>query len=136
MITGVNHITFSVKNLDESLAFYHDILGFKLLAKWPKGVYLLAGDMWLALILDQKTREKELPEYTHIAFTISPDDFNLMAAEIKSSGAKVWQDNSSEGESLYFLDPNGHKLEIHASDLATRLKTAKGNPWEGLQFFE
>ena len=33
------------------------------------------------------------------------------------------------------VDPDGHKLEIHASDLETRLRSAKEQPWEGLEFF-
>ena len=37
--------------------------------------------------------------------------------------------------SLYFLDPNGHKLEIHVSDLAARLRAARQDPWEGLELF-
>jgi hypothetical protein len=32
---------------------------------------------------------------------------------------------SGEVQSLYFPDPNGHKLEIHVSDLAARIKSAK-----------
>jgi hypothetical protein len=36
---------------------------------------------------------------------------------------------------LYFIDPNGHKLEIHASDWETRIKTAKANPWAEFEFF-
>ena len=39
------------------------------------------------------------------------------------------------GASLYFLDPNGHKLEIHASDLEARLLSARERPWEGLELF-
>jgi hypothetical protein len=59
-----------------------------------------------------------------------------MCQRIKASGATIWQDNWTEGDSLYFVDPNGHKLEIHCSDLATRLKSAHENPWDGLVFFE
>jgi hypothetical protein len=41
-----------------------------------------------------------------------------------------WQENRSEGASLYFLDPDGHKLEIHAGDWQTRLAAMKQDPWE------
>ena len=58
-----------------------------------------------------------------------------MRERIKNSGAEIWQENWTEGDSLYFVDPNGHKLEIHASDLEARLESARQNPWEGLEFF-
>ncbi|WP_413172422.1 VOC family protein [Anabaena azotica] len=135
MITGINHITLSVRNLEESISFYTNVLDFRLLAKWTKGAYLSAGDIWLALILDQKVRASPLPEYTHIGLTVSIEDFPILSQRIQQSGTKIWQDNKSEGDSLYFLDPNDHKLEIHASDLETRIKTAKESPWEGLEFF-
>lgn len=135
MITGVNHITFSVRNLEASLAFYTEVLEFQLLAKWAKGAYLSAGDLWLALILDQRLRTVPLPEYTHVALTVTPESFQQLSERIQQAGAEIWQDNRSEGASLYFLDPNGHKLEIHASDLSTRLKTIKASPWETLEVF-
>ena len=135
MIKGINHITLSVKDVDQSFEFYTQILGFKPVAKWPKGAYLLAGDLWFCLFLDDNTRKSKLPEYTHIAFTISEQNFKVMSERIKKSGAKVWQENRTEGDSLYFVDPNGHKLEIHASSLKARIKRAKINPWDELEFF-
>lgn len=135
MIKGINHITLSVKDVDQSFEFYTQILGFKPVVKWPKGAYLLAGDLWFCLFLDDNTRKSKLPEYTHIAFTISEQNFKVMSERIKKSGAKIWQENQTEGDSLYFVDPNGHKLEIHASNLKARIKRAKTNPWDGLEFF-
>jgi catechol 2,3-dioxygenase-like lactoylglutathione lyase family enzyme len=135
MITGINHITLSIKNVEESFAFYTQVLGFRPVARWPKGAYLLAGDLWVALVLDQHVRACALPEYTHIALTVAQADFAALSERIVDAGAPIWQANQTEGDSLYFMDPNGHKLEIHASDLEARLKTAKASPWEGLEFF-
>ncbi|MUL35300.1 VOC family protein [Gloeocapsopsis dulcis] len=134
MITGINHITLTVKNLEESFRFYQEVLGFRPIAKWKKGSYFLAGDLWFCLIQNKNIYTDEL-DYTHIAFTVSEQNFEAMSSRIKHSQAKIWQENTSEGASLYFTDPNNHKLEIHASDLATRIKTAKEKPWEGLEFY-
>jgi len=98
VIKGINHITLSVKDVDQSFEFYTQILGFKPVVKWPKGAYLLAGDLWFCLFLDDNTRKSKLPEYTHIAFTISEQNFKVMSERIKKSGAKIWQENQTEGE--------------------------------------
>lgn len=135
MITGINHITLSVKDLETSFAFYSQVLGFQAMAKWSHGAYFLAGELWVAIVEDQSTRMEKLAEYTHVAFSVPPEQFDELSARIVWSGAEIWQDNQSEGASLYFTDPNGHKLEIHASDLVTRLQTARAEPWEGLEFF-
>jgi catechol 2,3-dioxygenase-like lactoylglutathione lyase family enzyme len=135
VITGVNHITLSIKGVEESFVFYTQVLGCRPVARWPKGAYLLAGDVWVALVLDQRLRAAALPEYTHIAFTVAQADFAALSRRIVDAGAPSWQANQTEGDSLYFLDPNGHKLEIHASDLDARLRSAKASPWEGLEFF-
>ena len=135
MITGVNHITLSVRDLEESFNFYTQVLGLHPVVKWPKGACLSAGEMWMALILDEHTRPGPLAEYSHVAFTVSPQDFPKMSNKIRRYGAKIWQDNHSEGDSIYFVDPNGHKLEIHASDLENRIKTAKESPWGDAEFF-
>lgn len=135
MIQGINHITLSVRDIEQSFSFYTAVLGMKPLAKWPKGAYLLAGDMWLALVVDEDARKRPLSEYSHIAFTVSPEDFTQMSQQIIQNNTILWQENKTEGDSLYFLDPTGHKLEIHASDLITRLQTAQERPWPGLKFF-
>jgi len=127
MITGINHITVSVRNLDKSFAFYSQVLGFKPLMKHAKGAYLLAGDLWFCLDLDANTRKLPLPEYTHFAFSVKEADFDNLSKKITSAGTKIWKDNKSEGNSLYFLDPDGHKLEIHIGDWKTRIDHYKND---------
>ena len=133
MIRGVNHITLSISDLGRSMAFYTDVLGCRLIARWEDGCYLEAGDLWLALVVDDDTRQAPLPEYTHIAFDVGSTDFPALADRVRQSGAEVFQDNSTEGESLYFLDPDGHKLELHVGSLATRLNEMRREPWDGLE---
>lgn len=136
MITGINHVTLSVHNLNESMEFYQEVLAFKLTAKWDRGAYLVAGDLWLCLTLDIKTRTEPLREYTHISLNTKPADFEILSQQIIDSGTVIWKENVSEGDSLYFLDPNGHKLEIHCNSLQDRLAACKQNPYPGMVFFE
>lgn len=135
MVSGINHITLSVRDLDKSLPFYVEILGCKLTAKWNKGAYLRAGNLWLCLLVDVNTRKHPLSEYTHIAFQVAQEDFASLSVAIKKSGAKIWQTNESEGDSLYFLDPDNHKLEIHVTTLDDRLDSCKEAPFEEMMFY-
>jgi catechol 2,3-dioxygenase-like lactoylglutathione lyase family enzyme len=138
MISGVNHITLSVGDVDRAFGFYVETLGARPLARWSKGAYLLAGDLWLCLVLDErKCSSSPSPEYSHVALTVPAARFDDAAARIRASGAAIWQDNRSEGASLYFLDPDGHKLEIHAGDWRTRLAAMKLDPCEAnIEYFD
>ncbi len=125
MITGVNHLTFSVSDLEESVGFYTEVLDFERVSHNAREAHLLAGDAWVVLVSDPSVREGVLPEYTHAAFTVSAEDFGALSERIERSGAEIWQENSTPGDSLYFLNPNGHKLEIHDSNLEARIESEK-----------
>lgn len=136
MIKGINHITFSVSNLNRSFDFYKNILDFSPLMKNKKSAYFLAGDTWFCIEEDPEVRSNSLPEYTHIAFTVNESDFESVSDKIKKSKAVIFKENKSEGNSLYFLDPDGHKLEIHVGDWQTRLQNYKKNNHEDYDFFD
>ena len=128
MITGLNHVTLSVKDLAQSFAFYKDILGFKPLMKRKKSAYFLVGNFWFCIEEDAHTRTKKLPEYTHIAFSVSQENFHSMKEKLQHIKIEQFKENTSEGDSIYFLDPNGHKLEIHVGTWKTRLKKYLNTP--------
>lgn len=135
MINGMNHITLAVEDIDRSFQFYHDVLGLTPLVKWDKGAYFLVGDFWFCLNVDEKREPAGC--YTHYAFTVLDSDFDNFVQKIIQSGATIFKDNSSPGKSLYFLDPDGHKLEIHAGNWKARLEAKKadiGN-WKEVQWF-
>lgn len=134
-VAGINHVTLATADVEAAAAFYSEVLGCRILARWPQGAYLLAGQLWLALVAGPaETRSRD--DYSHIAFDVDAHRFAAVADAVVASGADVWQDNRSEGDSLYFRDPDGHQLEIHATSLATRLSTAAQSPWPGLELME
>ena len=135
MLTGLNHLTLSVCDLARSVAFYRDMLGLRLHARWDRGTYLSAGDLWLCLSLDgQGTAALASTAYTHYAFSISQHDFPAFAARLRAAGVPEWQQNRSAGDSLYFIDPDGHQLEAHTGSLAQRLAACRAAPYQGMVF--
>lgn len=132
-VSGLNHLTLAVADLARSIAFYRDLLGFSLCAQWDKGAYLEAGSLWLCLSLDV-SRAGLHADYTHIALDVEEGQFAALS-EAVSSKATIWKDNRSEGNSLYFLDPDGHKLELHVGSLASRLAHYRANPASGVTIY-
>ncbi|NQX87413.1 MAG: VOC family protein [Halioglobus sp.] len=124
MISGINHITFAVSDLDRSRKFYRDVLGCNEVYCWSGGAYLEAGSLWVCLSVDSSASGSL--DYTHVAFTVMPEDFAPLSDSIIKSGARIWKQNQSEGDSLYFCCPDGHRLELHIGDLQSRLRAING----------
>ena len=129
MINGINHITFAVSNLEKSLTFYGELLGLRVVAKWERGAYLIAGSQWIALNVDETRSSVATPDYSHISFNLLSTDFEALKSKLLESGVTAFKENSSEGDSFYFLDPDGHKLELHYNSIEDRLKWARENGW-------
>ncbi|MEM6052078.1 VOC family protein [Erwinia sp. P7711] len=132
MLNGLNHITIAVSDVSRSFDFYVNKLGFIPKARWTCGAYLCLGDLWLCLSADSVAPQED---YTHYAFSIRSEDFDVFANHLKLSGITEWKINKSEGKSIYFLDPDGHKLEIHDGNLDSRLRACMKHPYEKMQFF-
>lgn len=138
MLNSLNHLTLAVSDLNRSVAFYHELLGLKLHARWDNGAYLTCGELWLCLSVDAQ-RTPVLPQhsdYTHYAFSIDERDFTAFVARLEQAGVVSWKVNKSEGDSRYFLDPDGHKLEVHVGNLAQRLAACREKPYKGMVFFD
>jgi catechol 2,3-dioxygenase-like lactoylglutathione lyase family enzyme len=133
MISGLNHVTLAVTDVDQSFRFYKDLMGFRPLCKWPLGAYFLVGETWFCLSRD--ANRKPAIDYTHVAFTVSQADFERTVRCLLASGVTAFKENASEGDSFYFFDPDGHKLEIHVGDWQSRIAAKKKNPWPGAEFF-
>ena len=126
MIKGINHLTFSVSNLDVSISFYKQVFGANLLFRDERTVYFDLAGLWLALnVQDNIPRTEIRQSYTHVAFTIDVIDMAEMTARLQRLDVALLPDRprgESEGQSLYFADPDSHLLEVHTGSLATRLQ--------------
>jgi catechol 2,3-dioxygenase-like lactoylglutathione lyase family enzyme len=123
-IIGLSHITLATANIDRAFGFYTDILGARPRARWTTGAYLELGTIWLCLAQGTVRQHKD---YSHLSIACAEEDFAPLAARI-SEAASLWQENKSEGASLYFLDPDGHRLELHVGGLEARLADIRSRP--------
>ena len=93
------------------------------------------GDLWFCLSLDEKRHAEPNPCYSHIAFSIHENDFDSMRSCLEKAAIVFWKDNKSQGDSLYILDPDGHKLEIHVGHWEARMNHFKQHPKKGMVFY-
>ncbi|CAN1599607.1 fosfomycin resistance glutathione transferase [Pseudomonas sp. B21-028] len=135
MLSGLNHLTLAVIDLDRSVGFYRELLQLRLEARWDSGAYLSLPGLWLCLALDPQRKTEPVADYTHYAFGLAAEHFPVLVARLSAAQVTSWRDNRSEGDSFYFLDPDGHKLEIHVGDLASRLEACRQAPYAGMVFF-
>lgn len=143
MILGVNHINIAVSDIDRSFSFYKDVMGFTPLCKSEGSAYFIAGSpgengcLWVSLDLDRHKLRHPSPCNTHTAFSVMSKEFETIKNRIIASGAIIYKENTSPGDSLYFLDPDQHKLEIHTGDWKERLAAKKQNPgdWKNVEWF-
>lgn len=122
---GLNHLTLRVAELDRSIAFYHELLGFALRWRSDTSAYLEGGGLWLALL-----RREVGPAggatagMDHFALTIAEGAFDGAGEELRRCGVKIVKGplRRGAGRSVYFEDPDGIVVELHTSDLEARLR--------------
>ena len=129
MILGLSHMTFIVKNLEASTAFWTDIFGAQEVYasgdrtfSVAREKFFLVGDMWICIMEGDPVKERD---YSHIAFRINDSDFDDYVIKINSAGAEIKKDRSrieGEGRSIYFYDFDNHLFELHTGVLETRLQ--------------
>lgn len=140
MITGFNHTSFTVRDLDKALAFWVGALGFEPASvstrqgRWQEGVTGVAGAELRVAHLYGHGAHMELIEYTsgaapahpfqpstpcagHVCFEVDHIDAEwtrLMAAGAKPQGGVTLVDNGpSVGlKAAYLRDPDGIIIEL------------------------
>lgn len=68
------------------------------------------------------------------ALDLGKGDYDLAVAKLRRHRVIELQENVSEGESFYFLDPSGNKLELHCSTLEARIEDGK-RKWHDAEWY-
>jgi metallothiol transferase len=139
-IKALNHLCFSVSNLDASIEFYKNVFEAKILVKGRKLAYFDLNGLWIALNQDELDRNNVYNDrtYTHIAFTIEEVDFEFLTNRLNELNVTILPGrhrDEKDKRSIYFLDPDGHMFEFHTGQLKDRLDYYRADK-KHMKFFE
>ena len=120
--TRIGHVHLKVSDLDRSVAFYRDVMGFDVMQRYgPQAAFLSAGGYHHHIGLNTwesagaAPGPRRAPGLYHVAF-LYPDRPALaqalervMKAGIEIAGAA----DHGVSEAIYFDDPDGNGIEIY-----------------------
>lgn len=125
-VTGFNHVTVRVSDLNRSLSFYREVLGMELVHRGRTDAYLEWGDAWICLlqIANPRPHDSQALAVDHVAFSIADADFpaavqSLQAAEVTIVRGPL---ERGGGQVVNFLDPDGNQWELYTGSLHERMK--------------
>lgn len=120
-IRSLHHVARVTRHLDESRAFYRDVLGFEEIARpqlgFP-GAWLFNYGLQIHLIVNQPSGEGHVAAPTietrdnHLAFLV--EDVELVETRLKSHGVayRVNHQSTTGLKQIFFHDPDGHHVEV------------------------
>jgi catechol 2,3-dioxygenase-like lactoylglutathione lyase family enzyme len=115
----IEHVNLTVSDLDRSLAFYRDLLGFDL--RWQgstsdgePAAHIGTDACYLALF--QGAGQATSMDYGRVGFNhfgVVVDDLDSARRRLEALGGEVhFEPDYEPGRRFYFFDPDGHEVEL------------------------
>ena len=112
-VTGLDLLFLEVNSIEESLAFYHDVLGFEINKHTPESeppmATLQAGALRISLAQHLETM---LKRGRGVNFFLGVDDVDEYFRILRERGAEVWPpaDEGWGGRFITLQDPDKYRL--------------------------
>jgi len=113
MVTSLDLLFLEVNNLEESLSFYHDRLGFEIDSHNPEAeppiASVRAGSLRITLVQQLETM---LKRGRGVHFVLGVDDVDRFHERLRSDGVEVTapRDEGWGGRFASLQDPDGYRL--------------------------
>lgn len=118
-VDHLDHVALRVRDVDASASWYGEVLGMRpaFEGMWDGVPTMLAlGPTFLALFPAGGGTPEAEPEkcvcMDHLAFRADPENFALAREELPARGIPVEFQDHGASHSIYFDDPDGHRVEI------------------------
>jgi catechol 2,3-dioxygenase-like lactoylglutathione lyase family enzyme len=112
---GFNHLSIPVKDVQQSLRFFMEVLGAEKLFEIEGFAEIRCGGMTIGLSKQPGGWTGHDAEFPHYGLLIDPDDMWPLKERIEAHGIPthpVWTRNGSTGL-MYFRDPSGNLFELY-----------------------
>ena len=119
-VEGIDHVALSVRDVERSAQWYIEVLGFERRHEgmW-EGIPVFIGKGTTSIALFSVSSDEESRPYGrgdfcmhHLALRADRKNFLAAQEELKRRGIKFEFQDHEIAHSIYFRDPDGHKLEI------------------------
>ena len=116
-IEGVTHWSIPVNDLEESEAFYGDLLGLDFIGRLGGTLMSCYGVGEHRILLCVREKPGEPEDRIHHSLTVTPETLELACKVFKEREVPIVDliyraTGTFIGRELYFLDPSGNKLEL------------------------
>jgi len=122
-LEGIDHVAMGVRDIERSAKWYIEVLGFERLhdGMW-NGVPTFIGKGTTGIALFPASHEAKSSTHReirilHLAFRADRENFIAAQRELAKRGIKFEFQDHEISHSIYFLDPDGHQLEITTYEL-------------------
>jgi catechol 2,3-dioxygenase-like lactoylglutathione lyase family enzyme len=124
-IAALDHVALSVRDVTRSARWYVEVLGFNRLHedKW-NGIPVFVGNGDAAIALFPASEEvgstsvdRAAVRTLHFAFRTDRENFSRAQNELKKRAILFEFEDHEISHSIYFRDPDGHKIEITTYEL-------------------